>query len=235
MAAGRLQSTANLTVSEADGMITILPAAPQEVYYPAYDPSVAYGPWPYPDYPPYAFDDAGDGCAVGPFGYCWFGVAVVLPLWGWNHWDWRGHHIRIDPNRFAALNNQRPPPGGTVWVHNRLDRRSVPYQDAGAQARYPGATAAADRATRGPSDLPQRPPPYREGAGVGGGLGPSVTAPSRPAAPLYYSRAPQPPPPERGPAPRVFAPTPAAAPRPRPAPAASERSPAAPPKAHPQP
>ncbi len=141
MAAGRLRDTPHLTVNEVDGVITILPAAPQEVFYPAYDPEVAYGPWPYPDNPPYAFDDTYDGCAAGPFGSCGFGVAVVLPLWGWSHWDWRGHHIRIDPNRYAALNNQRPPPGGAVWVHERGHRHGVPYVNADTRARYPAAPA----------------------------------------------------------------------------------------------
>ena len=219
MVAGALRSTPNLTVSEADGVITILPAAPQEVYYPAYDPDVAYGPWPYPDNPPYAFDDAYGGCAADAFGSCWIGVAVVLPLWGWQHCDWRHHRIRIDPDRFAALNHQRPPAGGTVWVHERGHRHGVPYQNAETRARYP--PAAANRAARSLSDLPTRSPPYW--VGTGAGAGPVGAAHSRPPTPLYYSRAPQAPPPvERGPAPRVFAP--ATARPPRAAPAASARA-----------
>jgi hypothetical protein len=147
--AGAIRSDSYLTVTDADGIITILPAAPQEVYYPAYNPAVAYGPWPYPDFPPYAFDDTDDGCSVGDFGYCWFGVAVVLPLWGWDRWDWRGHQLRLDPERFAALNEQRRPSGGSTWVHELGHRHGVPYQDAETRARYPAADEALQRAARG--------------------------------------------------------------------------------------
>ena len=147
--AGRIRSDSYLTVTDAGGIITILPAAPQEVYYPAYDPTVAYGPWPYPDFPPYAFDDIDDGCAVGDFGYCWFGVGVVLPLWGWSHWDWRGRRIGLDPDRFAALNHAHRPPDGSTWVHEPGHRHGVPYQDAETRARYPAADEAFQRAARG--------------------------------------------------------------------------------------
>lgn len=226
MVAGVLRSTPNLTVSEADGVITILPAAPQEVYYPAYDPGVAYGPWPYPDNPPYAFDDAYGGCAPDAFGSCWFGAVVVLPLWGWSHCDWRHHHIRIDPDRFAALNHQRPSRGGAVWVHEPGYRHGVSHQNAETRARYPAA--ATNRAARGLSALPPRPSAYRMGAGAGAVA--VVAAPSRPPTYLYYSRAPQAPPPvERGAAPRVLAPAPRAAP------AASARSSTASSQGHPHP
>ena len=36
----------------ADPRITIAPAQPDRVYVPVYDPSVVYGTWPWPSYPP---------------------------------------------------------------------------------------------------------------------------------------------------------------------------------------
>jgi len=233
MAAGALRGAPDLTVNQADGVITILPAAPQEVYYPAFVPADAYGPWPYPDSPPYAFDDtydaydAYDGCAPGAFGSCWFGVAVVLPLWGWQHCDWRHHRIRIDPDRFAALNNQRRPSGGAVWVPERDHRHGVAYPDAGLRARYP--SAARGLPDRGLADLPARSYPHRAGTDAPGGQ--VMAAPRGPlAAPpqTFFERGPDGRTPvERAPGPRVFAPAAPQrvfAPPPRAAPAPSPRS-----------
>jgi len=240
MAAGALRSTPDLTVSEADGVITILPAAAQEVYYPAYNPTDAYGPWPYPDYPPYAFDDVYNGCDVGSFGYCWFGVAVVLPLWGWNHCDWRHHRIRLDPDRFAALNNRRPPLGGSTWVHEHGHRHGVPYQNAETRARYPAAAQAADRAARGLPDRGARyhqaqAYPYRGGTSASSAhIAPTLRNSVAPPPPQYFQATPQ----ARtavapGPTPRVYTPAPAPrafspAPAPRATPAAPSRGASAP-------
>jgi hypothetical protein len=180
MAAGALHSTAHWLVTETDGVITIEPAMPQSVDYPAYDPTAAYGPWPYPDFPPYAFDDIYDGCAVGDFGYCWFDLAIVTPLWGWNHWDWRDRRIDLDQGRFAGLNHGRPPEGGDVWRHEHGHRHGVPYLDPETRARYPAATLSldTDRAARG----------FPSG---GGGFAPAPTAhsfaaPPRPASPPSF-------------------------------------------------
>ncbi len=80
-AGGKLRSNAQEMVADQDGEITIDPADRQTVYVPDYEPSVVYGPWPYPDYPPYYFPGYFGDCAFDDFGYCWFGVPVVLPLW----------------------------------------------------------------------------------------------------------------------------------------------------------
>ena len=53
--AGTLQSSPQQTVTTQDQTITVEPANPNVVYVPVYDPTVVYGPWPYPDYPPYYF------------------------------------------------------------------------------------------------------------------------------------------------------------------------------------
>jgi hypothetical protein len=178
MAAGALRSDGKLVVSVDGDIITIMPPTPQEVDYPAYNPEQAYGPWPYPDFPPYAFDDIDDGCEVGDFGYCWFDVGIVGPLWGWDRWDWRGRRIILDPGRYADLNGHRPPSGGSVWTHERGHRHGVPYQDAATRARYPAAAAASDleRAARGfPAAGFDRPRSSNEagasGRAFGGGFG----------------------------------------------------------------
>ena len=35
-------------------------------------------------------------------------VPIILPLWGWDHWDWRDHRIDIDRDRFTQAGS-RPP------------------------------------------------------------------------------------------------------------------------------
>ncbi len=60
-ATGSLKSSEQQTVAVGqapqaqESVITIEPANPQVVYVPAYDPSIVYGTWPYPAYPPYYY------------------------------------------------------------------------------------------------------------------------------------------------------------------------------------
>ena len=60
-AAGTLKSSPQQTVTTQDQTITVEPANPDTVYVPVYDPTVVYGTWPYPDYPPYYFPPHGPG------------------------------------------------------------------------------------------------------------------------------------------------------------------------------
>ncbi len=140
-AAGKLRSNVQEVVTNQDGEITIAPADAQTVYVPDYEPSVVYGPWPYPDWPPYYFPDYFDSCAFDDFGYCWFAVPIILPLWGWDHWDWRDHRIDIDRDRFTRLDHGRPPIGGDVWRHDPTHRSGVPYQSPAARERFQGASS----------------------------------------------------------------------------------------------
>jgi hypothetical protein len=150
--AGKLRTNAQVVVTDQDGQITIEPANTQTVYVPDYEPSVVYGDWPYPDWPPYDFPDYWDDCTFDDFGYCWFGEPLILPLWGWYHWDWRHHHIDINRDRFTRLNGGHPPIGaGDTWEHDPAHRGNVPYQSPAARERFGGASnhPGAPAATRG--------------------------------------------------------------------------------------
>ena len=66
--------------------IIIEPAQPNVVYVPTYNPTVVYGAWPYPAYPP-VYLPPPPGYYVGAalvaglaFGA---GVAITGGLWGW--------------------------------------------------------------------------------------------------------------------------------------------------------
>jgi hypothetical protein len=143
-AAGKLRSNAQEIVSEQDGQIAIEPASDQTVYVPDYEPNVVYGAWAYPDYEPYDFDNDFGPCAYDDFGYCWFGVGVYAPFWGWDRWDWRGRRIDIDRGRYAGLNHGRQSIGGGVWAHDPSHRQGVPYHSPAMRDALRGAGARAD-------------------------------------------------------------------------------------------
>jgi len=171
-AAGKLASNAQEAVTDEDGEITIEPANAQTVYVPDYNPQVVFVPWPYPDWPPDYFPGYFGDCVFGDFGYCWFPVPIFLPLWGWQHWDWRHHQIDIDRGRFTALNHGQAPPGGEVWQHTPSHRHGVPYQTAGSRDRFPtpADSGEAQRTFRGfPAieQVPSRAPPSFESYGRG--------------------------------------------------------------------
>ncbi|MBV8273486.1 MAG: DUF3300 domain-containing protein [Cupriavidus sp.] len=138
-AAGKLSSTPQAMVSAEDGAITIEPTNPGMVYVPVYDPDLVYGPWPYPDYPPYYFPEYFGGVVIGGFGYGWMGFAIVAPLWGWSHWDWHHHRIDIDRGRVGRIDHHREPPGN-IWAHDPGHRHGVPYPSPSVGRRFGGST-----------------------------------------------------------------------------------------------
>lgn len=116
-AAGTLWSNAQQRVTTERQGIVIEPANPEFVYPPTYNPAGVYGPWPYPDYPPFDITplDTDFGLA-GPFGLG-FGVGflVVRPLWRWCSFDWAQRRIQLDVDRFNALNRPRPGTATSTW------------------------------------------------------------------------------------------------------------------------
>ena len=125
--AGTLTSTPQQTVSTEGQSIVIVPANPEVVYVPSYDPRLVYGDWVYSDYPPYSFPGY---TSVGPAVGFAFGVAVVDVFWGWHHWDWRRHRIDIDDDRFRRINRGVLSARPGEWAHDQEHRHSVPYNVA---------------------------------------------------------------------------------------------------------
>jgi hypothetical protein len=73
--------------------ITIESSSPETVYVPICDPSFAYGPWPYPDYPPFFSLFAGaniNGCD-------WISGPIVAPFWGFAVLNFREHPSKDKP------------------------------------------------------------------------------------------------------------------------------------------
>lgn len=112
--------------------IIIEPADPQVVYVPSYNPTVVYGSWSYPSYPPPYYPPppnyypVATALATGlAFGV---GVGIVNSLWG--DCDWGGGDVDIDVNKYNNINSNRQiNRNQNKFVHNPVNRDGVPYRD----------------------------------------------------------------------------------------------------------
>ncbi|MFZ0240064.1 MAG: DUF3300 domain-containing protein, partial [Desulfobacterales bacterium] len=151
---GNLETTEQQKVIVEQGaqtqqtIIKIEPANPQVVYVPSYNPTVVYGSWWYPSYPPiylppppgYVFGTAlVSGIAFG------VGIGITNALWGGCNWG-RGR-VDIDVNRYNNINVNKKlnvNQNNVNWNHNAQNRRGVPYRDAKSRERYGQQVAGAD-------------------------------------------------------------------------------------------
>ena len=169
-AAGNLKSNKQQTVSTEAGaagqeVIVIEPASPEMVYVPVYEPTVVYGPWWYPDYPPYYFPPPPGFVYGAPFfpGFWWGPVIDIdffAPFWGWGWCDWGHRSIHVDRGRYDRIPGSRPPLRGDIWQHDPYHRRGVAYRDPATAARFgrPVGSPQASRAYRGYQSAPQAAP-----------------------------------------------------------------------------
>ena len=94
-AAGNLKTSTEQQVVVKGEVIEIVPANPEVVYVPRYNPVVVYGAWLWPAYPPAVYypvwPEVADGGDIG-VGIDFFGAVAVGPVWGWGwgSWDWGG-------------------------------------------------------------------------------------------------------------------------------------------------
>jgi hypothetical protein len=134
-AAGTLWSNAQQRVTTERQGIVIEPANPGVIYPPVYNPAGVYGPWPYPDYPPFDISPFGTDFGLeAPFGIGFgVGFVVVRPLWRWCAFDWRQRQIQLDTGRFNALNHHMPGIDTSTWQHDP-SRLSVSPRDFALRA-----------------------------------------------------------------------------------------------------
>jgi len=195
--AGRLSSTPQENVvTQNDGgqpVIQIVPADPEVIYVPEYDPVWIWGPavwYPYPHWywPPRTVIVGG-----GWFGF-WPGIHVGLFFgggWGgWGGWGWSpgwGSHTVVVNNTFihrynfntTTMNNFH---GTTVWGHDAVHRQGVPYPNAQVRGQYQsnvrqnlgprsmpqGGSFNQPAEHMGNRSVPQNNPPARNGSAFGG-------------------------------------------------------------------
>jgi hypothetical protein len=116
--------------------IIIAPANPQVVYVPTYNPTVVYGAWAYPAYPPYYYYPPGYVATRSAVSFG-VGLAVGSAMWGGCNW---GHsNVNINVNRYNNFNQTNIK--NANWNHNAQHRRGVSYGNSNLQQRYGGNQA----------------------------------------------------------------------------------------------
>ncbi len=174
-ASGNLKSTKEqkVIVEKETQTIVIQPTNPEVVYVPTYNPTVVYGAWPYPAYPPapyYPYAYAPGAAFVG------FATGVAIgAAWGyaWGGANWHGGDVNIDTNRNVNRNtnidrskyNQQMSQRGQgqggkgSWQHDASHRKGVSYRDQGTAQKFNRASspggAQSRQAYRGRTDAAQ--------------------------------------------------------------------------------
>jgi hypothetical protein len=145
-ASGNLKTTKEQTVIVEEKIIKIEPANPQVVYVPTYNPTVVYGAWPYPAYPPYYYYPPGYVAAGAMFSFA--AGAAMGAAWGyaWGNANWGGGNVDVDVNRNTNINNninrtdvKNRPAGGQnqgKWQHNPEHRKGASYRDQGTAQKF---------------------------------------------------------------------------------------------------
>ena len=144
-AAGNLQSSEQMYVQQQGQAIVVLPASPQYVYVPYYDPLVVYGPWWWPAYQPVVWAPwpgyarpYRSGISVG----FWWGTPVGLSLnFFFGDFDWGYRQVRVVyPStyyyRSAAVANRTLVATPQRWQHEPR-RREVVIERQPVQVRQP--------------------------------------------------------------------------------------------------
>ena len=150
-AAGALRSDdRNRIVSEA-GAIAVVPASPQIIYVPYYDPLVVYGPWGWPAYPPVHWRPWPDYYARPGYaaGYYWGPGIRISAGFFFGAVDWHRRHVRVANvnnyyyntvivNRQNAGNVRAAPVdrGPGTWQHDPSHRNGIAYRDPELQRRF---------------------------------------------------------------------------------------------------
>jgi hypothetical protein len=146
-AAGNLRSDQRETVSNQSGTIVVQPANPQVVYVPYYDPTVVYGAWWWPAYPPVfwrPWPRFAVSAGFGP-GFFWTPGITISAGFFFGGFDWAHHQARVvRVNNFyyhpanremhASAAPVRAAPG--PWQHAPEHRRGVAYHTPALQRQY---------------------------------------------------------------------------------------------------
>jgi len=140
-AAGYLKTSEQQRVVMEKNAIIIEPASPQTVYVPVYSPTVVYGAWPYPSYPPVYVPPPPGYVAGNAFlsGLAFAtGVAVVGSMWGWARPSWYGGNVNVNVNHYNNINVNRPPINSGVWRPPAAGVGGRPIRPPGGPVGAPG-------------------------------------------------------------------------------------------------
>jgi hypothetical protein len=202
--AGNLKSSKEQKVStekeEGKEVIVIEQSDPQVIYVPTYNPTVIYGSWPYPAYPPYYWYPP--AYVPPPYPAFHFGVGVAVGVaWGyaWGNCNWGGSDVDIDVNRNTEFNRnidrgshaQQLDRNGTNkgkgnFKHDPSHRQGVSYRDNATSKKFGGPTASDRSASRdsfrGKDSAAPKASDRAAGAGNKAGAGDRAGAGNKPSA-----------------------------------------------------
>jgi hypothetical protein len=153
---GNLKSSEEqkVVVEKETQTIIIESENPQVVYVPTYNPTVVYGTWWYPAYPPYYYYPPGYAAGAA---FISFGVGVA---WGyaWGNCNWGGGDVNIDIDRNTNINQHidrskyqdkvtTGQGGRGEWKHDPEHRKGVSYRDQDTAQKF-GKKASKDVQSR---------------------------------------------------------------------------------------
>ncbi|CAB3748050.1 DUF3300 domain-containing protein [Paraburkholderia solisilvae] len=171
---GNLKSTEQQNViveppaaSGGQTIVRIEPANPEVIYVPAYNPTVVYGAWSYPTYPPYYWPPPPayyPGAALAT-GFAW-GIGLAAAGAIFSNCNWGGGDVNINVNKAANIDRNfdrtKVQGNGNRWQHDASHRQGVAYRDNATRNKYAGNVPGAE----GRSDFRGRNSGTNQRAGV---------------------------------------------------------------------
>ncbi len=130
-------------------IIKIEPSDPQVIYVPTYNPTVVYGTWWWPAYPPFYWPPPpGYGFAGGIVTGIGFGIGIAITNSIWGGFDWHHHDVNINVNRYNNINVNKKldvNSNSVSWKHNPVNRKGKGYADAKSRQAYGQKLDGADK------------------------------------------------------------------------------------------
>lgn len=121
-------------------IVKIEPSNPQVIYVPAYNPTVVYGAWSYPAYPPTYWPPPPayyPGAALAT-GFAW-GIGLAAAGAIFSNANWGGGDVNINVNKAANIDrnfDRTKVQGGDRWQHDGSHRQGVAYRDNATREKF---------------------------------------------------------------------------------------------------
>jgi hypothetical protein len=150
---GNLESSEQQKVivegASSQTIIKIEPSDPQVIYVPTYNPTIVYGTWWWPAYPPFYWPPPpGYGFTAGLVSGIGFGIGIAITNSIWGGFDWYRHDVNINVNRYNNININKKldvNSKSVSWKHNSVNRKGRDYADAKSRQKYGQKLDGADK------------------------------------------------------------------------------------------
>jgi hypothetical protein len=133
--------------ASTQAIVRIEPTDPQVIYVPAYNPTVVYGSWSYPTYPPFSWPPPPayyPGAALAT-GFAWgIGLAAAGAIYSNCNWGGGDVNINVNIDRNFDRTKVQGNGNGNGWQHDVSHRQGVAYRDNATRQKYAGNVPGAD-------------------------------------------------------------------------------------------